>query len=66
MTYIAMLILVPSLFVQRPLRMIVLTCLFDAIFIVGCVFIKSAEMNMFMNKNEYYKNLARTARKENY
>lgn len=43
-TYIAMLILVPSLFVQRPLRMIVLTCLFDAIFIVGCVFIKSGSV----------------------
>lgn len=40
-TFIAMLILMPGLFVEKPLRKIVLTCLYDTIFVVGCLIFKT-------------------------
>ena len=41
-TFIAMLILMPGLFVEKPLRKIVLTCLYDTIFVVGCLIFKTS------------------------
>jgi len=40
-TFIAMLILMPGLFIEKPLRTIALTCFYDALFVVGCVFFKT-------------------------
>lgn len=43
-TFIVMLVLMPGLFVERPLRTIALTFLYDAIFILGCVFFKTGSV----------------------
>lgn len=43
-TFIAMLILMPGLFVEKPLRKIVLTCLYDTIFVVGCLIFKTSSV----------------------
>lgn len=43
-TFIAMLILIPGLFVEKPLRKIVLTCFYDTVFVLGCALFKTGSL----------------------